>query len=179
MSIAEQLHSNVTLDELLQAKDRRAARQNAWLQSYRQPLISLTLVTPGPVKDSALYRRSMRAAVEACNALLHTRGWTTLAHQVFWLDTGPEALWSVDHVGAEIKAATVALEQSHWIGRLWDIDVISPDEGVIGRDALGRAGRCCLLCDQPAHACSRSRRHPLEQVVGKIEDLLDAYFSAK
>ncbi|MEA9391922.1 citrate lyase holo-[acyl-carrier protein] synthase [Acerihabitans sp. TG2] len=179
MTIAEQLHSTVTLDELLQAKDRRAARQNTWLQSYQQPLISLTLVTPGPVKDSALYRRSMRAAVEACNGLLSTHGWNTLAHQVFWFDTGPEALWSVDHAGAELKAATVALEQSHRIGRLWDIDVISPGDGIIGRDSLGRAGRHCLLCDQPAHACSRSRRHPLEQVVEKIEDMLDAYFCAK
>jgi len=179
MSIAEQLHSTVTLDELLLAKDRRAARQDAWLKAYRQPLISLTLVTPGPVKDSALYRRSMRAAVAACEALLLTRGWAQAAHQVFWLDTGPEALWSVDHVGAEIKAATVALEQAHQIGRLWDIDVIAPGTGIIGRDSLGGHGRRCLLCDQPAHACSRSRRHPLEQVVQKIEDLLDGYFSAK
>ncbi|WP_413733512.1 citrate lyase holo-[acyl-carrier protein] synthase [Sodalis sp. RH21] len=177
MSIAEQIHSTVTLDELLAAKERRAARQDAWLARYRQPLISLTLVTPGPVKDSALYRRSMRAALSACDSLLRARGWPVRAQEVFWPDTGPEALWSVDHPAVEIKAAAVALEQEHPLGRLWDIDVISPQDGIIGRGSLDYARRGCLLCDQPAHACARSRRHPLEQVVGKIEELLDAYFA--
>ena len=37
----------VSLDALLAAKESRAARQADWLTHYQQPVISLTLVTPG------------------------------------------------------------------------------------------------------------------------------------
>lgn len=40
----------VTLEEMLQARDKRAARQRQALNCYRLPLISLTLVAPGAVK---------------------------------------------------------------------------------------------------------------------------------
>ncbi|WP_413723058.1 citrate lyase holo-[acyl-carrier protein] synthase [Sodalis sp. RH24] len=177
MTIADSLQFAVSLEELLTARDLRAARQTEWLARHRRPLISLTLVSPGPVKDSARYRRSMRAALAACDALLAQRGWPVLARAVWWPDTGPEAFWAVDHAAVEIKAATVALEKEHPLGRLWDIDVLFPAGGVIGRRSLDQAGRPCLLCDQPAHACARSRRHPQEEVIAKIEGLLDAYFA--
>lgn len=47
----------VTLEEMLQARDKRAARQRQALNCYRLPLISLTLVAPGAVKNSAVWRR--------------------------------------------------------------------------------------------------------------------------
>ncbi|NDL63439.1 citrate lyase holo-[acyl-carrier protein] synthase [Acerihabitans arboris] len=179
MTVTDSLQFAVSLEELLAARDLRAARQVDWLTRHRRPLISLTLVTPGPVKDSARYRRSMRAALAACDALLRARGWPVLERAVFWPDTGPEAFWAVDHAAVEIKAATVALEQEHALGRLWDIDVFSPDVGVIGRRSLDRPGRPCLLCDQPAHACARSRRHGQEELTDKIEGLLDGYFARR
>jgi holo-ACP synthase len=167
---------DVTLDQLLAAKERRAARQREWIGRYGRPLISLTLVTPGPVKDSAPYRQLMAEAINVCEGMLTGRGWPVAARQAFWLPTGPEAFWAVGHGAGEIKAATVALEQEHPLGRLWDMDVISVHDGIIGRNFLSQAGRRCLVCDQPAHACGRSRRHPLPQLTARIKDLLEAYF---
>nr|WP_218626915.1 citrate lyase holo-[acyl-carrier protein] synthase [Sodalis sp. dw_96] len=164
------------MDQLLAAKERRAERQRAWLDRYGRPLISLTLVTPGPVKDSAAYRQVMGEAINVCQRMLTGRGWPVAARQAFWLPTGPEAFWAVEQGAEEIKAATVALEQGHPLGRLWDMDVISVHDGIIGRSFLRQAGRRCLVCDQPAHACGRSRRHPLPQLMTKINDLLEAYF---
>jgi holo-ACP synthase len=48
----------------------------------------------------------------------------------------------------------VALEQSHPLGRLWDLDVICPQDGHVGRLSLGLHMRRCLVCDEPAHVCS-------------------------
>ncbi|XBS71591.1 citrate lyase holo-[acyl-carrier protein] synthase [Acerihabitans sp. KWT182] len=165
----------VTLDALLAAKERRAARQSAWLGRYGLPLLSLTLVTPGPVKDSLRYRQLMAEALNACGRMLADRGWPVAAWQAFWLPTGPEAFYSVDGEAAQIKAAAVALEQRHPLGRLWDMDVLSVHGGLIGRKALGQAGRRCLVCHRPAHVCGRSRRHPLPEVMMKIEALLEAH----
>ncbi|EAW4416356.1 citrate lyase holo-[acyl-carrier protein] synthase [Salmonella enterica] len=49
----------VTLEEMLQARDKRAARQRQALNCYRLPLISLTLVAPGDVKNSAVCAPAM------------------------------------------------------------------------------------------------------------------------
>ncbi|WP_414630450.1 citrate lyase holo-[acyl-carrier protein] synthase [Cronobacter sakazakii] len=47
----------------------------------------------------------------------------------------------------------------------------------MGRASLDRPGRRCLLCDEPAHACARARRHPLEEVVGRVEKMIDDWFA--
>ncbi|WP_259230394.1 citrate lyase holo-[acyl-carrier protein] synthase [Rahnella sp. BIGb0603] len=175
MTILTPANAGVSLEDLLAAKEQRAQRQTDWLTQFPHTLISLTLVTPGAVKDSVSYRQVMREALGAAEKLLSQRGWAVLKHAVFWLPTGAEAFWSIEHPAPEVKAATVALEQSHALGRLWDFDVICPEAGVVGRRSLDNASRRCLICDGPAHACARSRRHPLPDVIAKVEALIDGW----
>lgn len=176
MTTATPVQTGVSLEALLAAKESRAARQADWLTHYKQPIISLTLVTPGAVKNSLRYRNTMGVALQMCDQMLWQNGWQVLDRQVFWLPTGPEAMWCVAHQAPEIKAHCAALEQSHPLGRLWDLDVICPQAGHVGRLSLGSHMRRCLICDEPAHACSRSRKHPLEQVVGCVEKMIDDWF---
>ncbi|WP_434638767.1 citrate lyase holo-[acyl-carrier protein] synthase [Klebsiella sp. I138] len=177
MNTAMPAQAGVSLDALLAAKERRAARQADWLRRYQQPVISLTLVTPGAVKNSLRYRNTMGVALQMCDQLLWENRWQVRDRQVLWLPTGPEAMWSVAHNAPEIKAHCAALEQMHPLGRLWDLDVISPQDGHVGRLSLGLHMRRCLVCDEPAHACSRSRKHPVEQVVGGVEKIINDWFA--
>lgn len=177
MTVMTPEQAGVTLDALLTAKERRAARQADWLGHYQQPVVSLTLVTPGPVKNSIRYRNTMGVALQACDQLFWRNGWKVLDRQVLWLPTGPEALWCVAHPALEIKDQCSKLEQQHPLGRIWDLDVICPAQGPVGRQSLGNEMRRCLLCDEPAHACARSRRHPLEQVVSRVEGIIDDWFT--
>ena len=177
MSVDTPAQAGVSIDALLAAKEQRAARQADWLAHYQQPVISLTLVTPGAVKDSIRYRNMMGVALQACDQLLWKHRWQTLDRQVLWLPTGPEALWCVAHPASEIKAMCSTLEQSHPLGRLWDIDVICPQSGQVGRQSLGESQRRCLLCDEAAHACARSRRHDTDRVVARVEQMIDAWFA--
>ena len=120
MSVDTPAQAGVSIDALLAAKEQRAARQADWLAHYQQPVISLTLVTPGAVKDSIRYRNMMGVALQACDQLLWKHRWQTLDRQVLWLPTGPEALWCVAHPASEIKAMCSTLEQSHasrWASR--------------------------------------------------------------
>ena len=177
MTTATPVRAGVGLDEVLAAKERRAARQADMLAHYHQPVISLTLVTPGEIKDSLRYRNTMGVALQMCDQLLWENRWQVLDRQVLWLPTGPEALWCVAHPAAEIKAHCATLEQTHPLGRLWDLDVISPQHGHVGRQSLGAHLRRCLICDAPAHACSRSRKHPVGQVVARVEKMIDDWFA--
>ena len=177
MTIATPAQVGVSLEALLTAKENRAARQADWLMHYQQPVISLTLVTPGEIKDNQRYRNSMGVALQMCDQLLWGHRWHVLNRQVLWLPTGPEALWCVAHQAPEIKAHCAELEQCHPLGRLWDLDIICPINGHIGRRSLGSHMRRCLICDEPAHACSRSRQHPIEEVVARVGKMIDDWFA--
>lgn len=119
----------------------------------------------------------MGVALQCCDQLLWEHHWPVLDRQVLWLATGPEAMWCVAHQAAETKAWCAALEQSHPLGRLWDLDVICPQSGHVGRQSVGLHQRRCLLCDAPAHACSRSRHHPTEHLVSRVEKMIDDWFA--
>ncbi|MFQ8771301.1 MAG: citrate lyase holo-[acyl-carrier protein] synthase [Escherichia coli] len=73
------------------------------------------------------------------------------------------------HPAAEIKAHCADLEQTparQAVGSGCYLPSAWP------RRASQANLRRCLICDEPAHACSRSRNHPVEQVVsgGKMID---------
>ena len=174
MTVATPVRAGVSLEELLAAKERRAARQADMLEHYQQPVISLTLVTPGEIKDSLRYRNTMGVALQMCDQLLWENRWQVLDRQVLWLPTGPEALWCVEHSASEINALCTELLQTHPLGRLWNIEVICPQQG---RQAQDDRTRRCLLCDDAAQTCESLHRHDGEEVVARVEQMIDAWFA--
>jgi holo-ACP synthase len=165
----------VSLDDMLLRREARAARQRALLECYGRPVVSLTLVYPGPVKDTADARVVFEAGLAATASALARAGHAVVAGESAYLDTGPEALQVVDAEPLALKRILVALEQAHPLGRLWDADVIAVDGAGVSRRQLGLAARRCLICDQAAHACARGRVHALAEVQRAIRDRIDAY----
>ena len=56
---------NVTLEDILRARDTRANAQRRLLRAYRLPLVSFTMNIAGPVKDTPLVRLAFRAGLAA------------------------------------------------------------------------------------------------------------------
>ena len=83
--------SAVNLDDLLIAREERAARQAAAVAEFAAPLVSITMVIPGPWKDGWLPRRLMEVALNTMDALIRHNRWPLLFREVFWRNTGPEA----------------------------------------------------------------------------------------
>lgn len=165
----------VSIEQMLIARERRADRQAAALACFQKPVLSVTVVMPGPLKDGWLPRRILNEALQALDALAGARGWPILSRDVLWQATGPEALYVMDAAPGILKAAMIELEDHHPIGRLWDLDVLASEQGQLSRRDLGFPARQCLVCDQPAHACGRSRRHPLEAVLTTIQEIVHEY----
>jgi holo-ACP synthase len=164
----------VSLEQILAARERRVARQAAALARFDKPLISVTVVMPGPVKDGPLTRRVMTEALRALGTVADDKRWRVLSGEGRWQLTGPEAHFVVDAGGWLLKSATVGLEDHHPLGGLWDLDVFAP-EGLITRRQLGLAPRRCLVCERLAYVCVRSSRHPPEQLWSTIRQLVGAY----
>lgn len=163
----------IGLPELLTGRDARQVRQQQWLATYATALISFTTVAPGPVKDSELTRRIFNHGVRALRQMLAASEWEIVHQRGFGLATGPEGLLAVDAPALALKQACIALEQHHPLGRLWDIDVFTPQGELLSRQALDQPARRCMLCERDARICARERTHATAALVNQMERLLD------
>ena len=159
---------------MLDARESRCQLQKQLLHAYGKPLICLTLNIPGPVKllpgvPEAFHRACSR--IESClsDKLILIQHMDTIKEK-----TGCEAFYCVDTSPEYAKELMIELEEHDAEGRLFDIDVLRPDGVKISREELGFPSRRCLLCDEPAHVCSRSRRHSVSELVDEITRILNS-----
>ena len=164
----------VSVEGLLAGRDKRRARQQAWLTRYGLPLVSFTVLAPGAVKDSALTRRIFNRGLRALRARLAEAGWTIRQQRCAAPATGAEGLLAVDAPARELKRAVIALEEASPLGRLWDFDVLTPQGEMLSRRDFGLPARSCLICQRDAAVCARERAHSLAELLRLMAARLDS-----
>lgn len=167
----------VSLTEMLDAREARAFAQKQLLNRYGKPLICLTLNIPGPVKVLPGVPQAFEEACKRIEAILKVYQTPVLYNISIREKTGYEAIYCVDDSPEAVKGRMTGLEDADRLGRLFDIDVLRTDGTKVSREELGHAPRTCLLCGEPAHVCSRSRRHTIEELTAEITGILDSFTS--
>ena len=163
----------VTLPEMLEARERRAARQQALLQRYGKTMVCFTMNIAGPVKNSPLIRRGYALGKKLLRQQLTAAGISVAFFEEIQEKTGNEAIFLLDAQPLAVKAVTVEIEDHAPVGRLYDMDVLCPDGRKLDRQELGREGRKCLICGAMAQACARSRTHSVAQLQEKTRRILE------
>lgn len=164
--------SDVSLEALLDAREKRAFRQRAFLKKYASPLLSLTLVAPGKVKRSPLWDYVFKRALAEIDKLFKKLNISPLATEITQSNAGNEAIFALDFPFLALKKHLVALEESSPLGRLWDLDVLTPEGSIVSRKELGFPPRQCLLCPEMAKICARSRTHSLKEIDQHCQQLV-------
>ena len=160
----------VSLQDILEAREARVRQQQALLTEYRLPLVCFTMNIAGPVKNTPLIQRGFYAGLEQLN---HQLPLEQLCFQrVQELPTGCEAVFAVDLPARELKQICTEIEQKHPLGRLFDMDVIDTDGSKLEREAQ----RGCIVCGAPGRFCAASRAHSVEQLQAVTTQLLTRYF---
>ena len=139
----------VSLNQILEARERRAALQRSTLSTYGGPLLCFTMNLAGPVKRSPLSDFAFLAG----ERMIQARGFHVRQHIRLRQPTGMEAIYALEAEPHALKAAAMAMEESLPVGRLFDMDVIGPDGMKLPRPQP----RTCLVCGGPAAPCARSR----------------------
>lgn len=165
-------HAVITLPQLIASRDARKARQQEWLEHHAITLISFTVVAPGPVKDSELTRRIFNHGLRALRQIAEQSAWEIKKQISLALPTGPEGLLAIDAPAYQVKRMAMELEQTHPLGRLWDIDVLEPHGKILSRSDFELPPRNCLICKQPATVCAREQTHPLADLIAHMEAML-------
>ena len=161
----------VSLMEMLDARERRSAYQQALLKRYpNTTLLSATMNVPGPIKSSFELELAFEEIVTMIR-VQYSSQFDELKHH----KTGPEyyAIYSIEPHA--LKRDMLKMEMSHPLGRLMDLDVLWVKEGkinVLSRKDLDYPARQCYMCGKDAKACGRERRHSVEDLQQHIADLI-------
>lgn len=159
----------ISLSELLQSRDARQAKQHRLIEQYRQTVISLTLVMPGSEKRNEL---TAFMSAKATEAIRQAFGTAIQLEEEYDLPTGFEALYLISMDPLQAKTMACSIEDGHPMGRLFDIDIIGADRIPVSRKHIGCPPRKCLLCQDEAHHCMRSRKHAPEDIVVRIKEII-------
>ena len=167
-----------SLSSILAARDARHQKQVELLRSHPdETLLCLTVIMPGAEKRNALSLAVANAAVGALRSVYPD--YTYFEERD--LDTGFEAFMLVPLSELEAKRLAVELEDSHPLGRLFDVDVIQrilssegdvEDVVPISRSAIGSSPRRCLICDNEARFCMRQHAHTQEELMARIQEMV-------
>lgn len=164
--------SDVSLLALLNARDKRASRQQTLLETYQQPVLSLTINAMGGVKRNPLLDYVFKQALKALERLFKAENITPIYQKITQADTGNEAIFSVNIPAYELKKYCVNLETITPLARLWDMDVIDLNGKPISRSDLGIPPRRCLICAENAKVCARQRSHSMADLMSTLQTLV-------
>lgn len=163
----------ITLDQLLASRELRTSYQRELLQKFPgATLVCLTVVMPGKVKRNL---QSIVISQVALCALIAKFGSDILRLDAKDYATGFEAYLLTSLSLGDAKRAVCNIEDTHPLGRLFDMDVIAPDGVPLSRQSVGLEPRKCLLCDNEARFCMRNSTHSTEELLAGIDEMLKAY----
>lgn len=168
----------VTLSEILAARELRAERQRELLKRPGAcSLISFSLNIAGEIKQFPLAAAAFREGLKEIHARIPKK--ELLHFEETEPNTGSEAFLLLSSGAAGIKKEMTAIEESHPLGRLFDIDVLDAGGVSLSRTCLGLPPRSCLICGGNAKACARSRRHSMELILWRTARILNDYFRGR
>lgn len=161
----------VSLPEMLKARENRVCQQQLLLSKYRVPLICFTMNIAGPIKVSSLIRRGFDAGLSMLDSKLPQN--TVLHRQIIVEPTGCEAMYAVALPAEELKALCTAIEEASPLGRLFDMDVLNTAGNKLQRQRL----RGCLVCGAPGRGCAAGRLHTVDQLHRATTAILRDHFA--
>lgn len=161
----------ITITDMMERREKRAGGQQLLIEKYHAPVISFCMNIPGPVKTTPEIRRLFHdGKMEILNAL-STDSCPILEEWEIHEKTGDEYILCVAEPPVTLKKIMSGIEESHPLGRLFDIDVIDTNGEKLSRPVY----RKCLICNKQAQDCARSRAHTVEEMQNRIEQLLEQY----
>lgn len=161
--------TEVTLLEMLEAREARVRRQQELLAKYRRPLVCFTMNIAGPVKTSPLIERAFDEGLCALKERFPHPLWEESSK----LPTGCTAFLAVDLPAEAIKEITLKLEEAGPLGRLFDMDVLLPSGEKLSRSTL----RGCIVCGKAGRDCAARRLHTVEELQTATTRILAEHFA--
>ncbi len=162
--------TEVTLIQMLDAREARAKKQRDILSRLKLPLISFTMNIAGPIKTSPLIERSFFEGIKLLKKRVEQD--SIVYQDIDIKPTGCEAMFSVKYEAQKLKDICSSIEEDFTIGRLFDLDVINADGSKLER----KNPRNCIVCGSPGRVCAAGRVHPVGEIQAVTREIMENYF---
>lgn len=163
----------VTLEEILDAREERIKSQREMLQKHKSPLISFCMNIAGPVKNSPLIRKAFDEGTSMLEAALAEED-LRVTERIFKDSvTGCEAIYAVNAPARRIKGVCVSVEEGTELGRLFDMDVIDVNGAKLERESE----RKCIICGASGKGCASRRIHTVNELQSKTGQMITLHFA--
>lgn len=160
--------TEVSLQDILLAREQRVAKQKEFLAKYNCPLVSFTMNIAGPVKTSPLIERGFREGLRSLDSL----GAAILAKEIIYKDTGCESYFAINVDAYVLKSICTEFEEATPLGRLFDMDVLDANGNKLDRP--GQRG--CIVCGAPGRGCAAGRVHSVAELQAATDNILRKHF---
>ncbi|MDO5095015.1 MAG: citrate lyase holo-[acyl-carrier protein] synthase [Peptostreptococcaceae bacterium] len=156
------------LEDILTQREWRANRIAELLAQYRQTVVCYKLNIPGSIKNNEWIKNIFAQGKQAILEQLALSSCIYKEEKIS--DAGDELFLVVQSDAVEVKKIMCLIEENHYFGRLFDIDVLTENESV-SRTQIGYAERKCLICENKAVLCGRNRTHTVVELQNKISEM--------
>ena len=167
---------STSIEEILRSRENRGHKQEVLINQYKSSLISFTLNTPGVVKSSELLNRVHLEGMKMIIDGLKSENIPIIYYETIHLKTGTEAYIIIDCDANRIKSITVKIENTHPLGRVFDIDIFDASGQQIKREVIGDKKRTCVICGGNTEICRHKNSHPIHEVIEKYKQIMNDYF---
>lgn len=161
------------MNEILQAREDRSNHiQTLIKDNDYKTIVVLKANVPGIDKNIP----KMRFICNFYNKLIHDTFNDAIEYseRVESLD-GNYIYYIINETGNMVKEKTIIIEDENRLGRLVDIDVYYNKP--ITREELSCEMRKCLICNNFAHICARSKAHSEEDIFSEIDRIIDDFLT--
>ena len=165
----------VTSEELRAARDRRVLEKWELLSAGDGScLVEFSLNIAGAVKVFPFARTAFR---EELRELQEKLGRFSIKNtKICEEPTGDHAFFLLDSPEIPVKQFLVSIEESHPLGRLFNLDVCGLGGVSVKRQDLHLLPRTCLVCGGDANTCQAQKRHSMELIQWQTAKLFNDHF---
>lgn len=163
------------INNILQDREKRYNEILSLISKYRMPVICGKINYPGDDKNTLEAQNAFKILRQL---LVQKFGEYSVCTELLTGDDGSSILIAISMDALEAKKIAVSLETNHILGRIFDIDIYAEEGRPIGRENLGMGSRGCIICHGDARVCMRTGRHSFQEVVDRVNQLIQSYVPA-
>lgn len=156
--------------DLINARDDYYDILNKALSDETISVLTLKSNMPGVPKNT-WYTRVILEVMNTLIKTLYKEAKSTLYESL----AGNYYIYTLDEDPKALKQAMIELEDNHPLGRFADLDVHAQHK-TYSRISINKERRTCYLCNEPAHACTRSQSHTYatlrQHILARVQDYL-------
>ena len=165
----------VTLTQVLEAREERVRKQQELLKTYHCPIICFTMNIAGPIKTSPLTQCAFQVGLDALDNRLPQKHIRFRSTEI--AVTGCLAMYAVDTEAITLKKICTEIEDAIPLGRLFDMDVLDVNGVKPERYLVGGKSRNCIVCGASGRACAAGRLHTVPELQAATLAIIQKHFA--